>query len=125
MHPSYISIFQCELNLILNSCYLAYFEQANTKTMLSTITPQEELLITRIRNTRSEAEANKIIEQSFSEIARQSGQEELLSSYCTKMNRQLGMINPMYIDDAEEWNIIQASKVFFYRIGSRYHSGSH
>ncbi|KAF0242220.1 MAG: hypothetical protein Q8K64_05985 [Sediminibacterium sp.] len=93
--------------------------------MLTNITPEEAQLIQRLRKAKSEAEASKIIETTFNEIAHQANQEEYLNSFATKMNQQLGSINPLYIEDADEWNMIQASKVLFYRIGCKYSAVVH
>ncbi len=93
--------------------------------MLTSLTPEEALLIQRLRKAKSEAEASKIIESTFNEIAHQTNQEDYLNSFAAKMNQQLGAINPLYIEDAEEWNMIQAAKVMFYRIGCKYSAVIH
>lgn len=83
--------------------------------------PADELhLIDQIRHAHNETEAYLLIESSLHSLL-SSQSPEMIQLHVKKMYQSLSAVNPLLVEDPEEWNIIQASKVHYYRIGNRYH----
>lgn len=91
--------------------------------MLSAESPFQQSLIEQLQQARSETEVSTIIESCFSEIAEKIESTEKLGSFAMEMNQRLNSMNPLLVEDPERWNIIQASKVHFYRMSCKYGSG--
>ncbi|HJV19898.1 MAG TPA: hypothetical protein VJ552_08495 [Sediminibacterium sp.] len=90
--------------------------------MLSAESPFRQSLIERLQQAKSELEVNSIIESGFSEIAGKIESTETLVRFAMEMNQRLNSMNPLLVEDPERWNIIQASKVQFYRMSCKYGS---
>jgi hypothetical protein len=83
--------------------------------------PADEMhLIEKIRHAHNEAEAFLLIESSLHSLL-SSQSPEMIQIHVRKMYQCLSSVNPLLVEDPEEWNIIQASKVHYYRMGNRYH----
>lgn len=91
--------------------------------MLSAESPFQQSLIEQLQQAKSEIEVSTIIESCFSEIAEKIESTEKLGSFAMEMNQRLNSMNPLLVEDPERWNIIQASKVHFYRMSCKYGSG--
>lgn len=83
--------------------------------------PAEEMqLIEQIRHAQNEKEAYSLIESTLCWLASNQSFDDI-QLHVRKMYRSLGAVNPLLVEDPEEWNIIQASKVHYYRVGTQYH----
>jgi hypothetical protein len=83
--------------------------------------PAEEMhLIEQIRNAQNETEAYKLIESTLRWLSTNQS-SDAVQLHVKKMYQSLSSVNPLLVEDPEEWNIIQASKVHYYRVGTRYH----
>jgi hypothetical protein len=90
--------------------------------MLSAKTPFEQSLMNQLQHVASESEASNVIEAFFREQAQKPNQSVDLNSFAVKMKARLEAINPLLVEDAEKWNIIQAAKVIFHRMSCKYTS---
>jgi hypothetical protein len=82
----------------------------------------EASLLEQMRHAHSEQELANLLEVTYrkvSKVSDESGWDTLSNS----LLRQLNAINPLYIDDAREWNMIKLARVFIYRIST--HQLSH
>ncbi len=81
---------------------------------------EETHLIDQIRHARNEREALSLIESALRKLA--SNQSfDAMQVHVRKMYQNLSAVNPLLVEDPQEWNIIQASKVHYYRVGAEYH----
>lgn len=81
---------------------------------------EEMHLINQIRHAHTETEAYSLIETQIRSLTSQLSPERI-QLHVRKMYETLSDVNPLFVEDPEEWNIIQASKVYYYRIGTKYH----
>jgi|GEM_PF-841747 len=78
----------------------------------------EDSLLQQMRHAHSEQELANLLEvtyQKVSNVSDESGWDKLSNS----LLRQLNSINPLYIDDPKEWDMIRLARVFIYRISAR------
>jgi hypothetical protein len=78
----------------------------------------EDSLLQQMRHAHTEQELANLLEvtyQKVSNVSDESGWDKLSNS----LLRQLNSINPLYIDDPKEWDMIRLARVFIYRISSR------
>jgi hypothetical protein len=84
----------------------------NAPTVLS-----EASLLQQMRQAHTEQELVNLLEvtyQKVSTVSDESGWDTLSNS----LLQQLNSINPLYIDDAREWNMIKLARVFIHRIST-------
>jgi hypothetical protein len=82
--------------------------------------PAEEIhLIEQIRHAQNETEAYTLIESTLRWLATNQS-SDAIQLHVKKMYQSLSSLNPLLVEDPQEWNIIQASKVHYYRVGTRY-----
>ena len=77
----------------------------------------EASLLEQLRHAHTEQELANLLEVTYrkvSTVSDESGWDTLSSS----LLQQLNAINPLYIDDAQEWNMIKLARVFIYRIST-------
>ena len=78
----------------------------------------EDSLLQQMRHAHTEQELANLLEvtyQKVSNVSDESGWDKLSNS----LLRQLNSINPLYIDDPKEWDMIRLARVLIYRISSR------
>ncbi|MDD2792201.1 MAG: hypothetical protein PHD73_03415 [Sediminibacterium sp.] len=88
--------------------------------MLTAESPFRKTLIEQLQQASSESEVVHILENSFSELAQKVESTEKIEAFAMEMNQRLNSMNPLLVEDAERWNIIQSCKVQFYRMSCKY-----
>lgn len=78
----------------------------------------ETALLDKIRQTRSEAELNQLIEQAHQQVA-ESTSGDYWRSFSSSLVRLINSVNPLYIEDPAEWDILRRARVLLYRQNSR------
>ena len=77
----------------------------------------EASLLQQMRHAHTEQELANLLEVTYhqvSDVSDESGWNKLSNS----LLQQLNSINPLYIDDAQEWNMIKLARVFIHRIST-------
>jgi len=74
----------------------------------------ETTLLAQIRRVRSENELSHLIENSYKQVAGNSGESQW-NLFSSSLIRQINSINPMYIEDPAEWDILRKARVLIYR----------
>jgi len=85
--------------------------------MNAPIVLSEASLLQQMRQAHTEQELVNLLEvtyQKVSTVSDESGWDTLSNS----LLQQLNSINPLYIDDAREWNMIKLARVFIHRIST-------
>ena len=85
--------------------------------MNSPVAISQDALIHQLRTAHSADELVHLLKDTYhqvSEVSDETGWNQLSNS----LLQQLNSINPLYIDDAREWNMIKLSRVFIYRIST-------
>jgi hypothetical protein len=74
----------------------------------------ETTLLAQIRRVRSENELSHLIENSYKQVAGYSGESQW-NLFSSSLIRQINSINPLYIEDPAEWDILRRARVLIYR----------
>ncbi len=74
----------------------------------------ESVLLAQIRRTRSENELSHLIENSYRQVAGNSGEGQW-NQFSSSLIRQINSINPLYIEDPAEWDILRKARVLIHR----------
>ena len=85
--------------------------------MNASVVLSEASLLQKMRHAHTEQELANLLEvtyQQVSTVSDESGWNTLSNS----LLQQLNAINPLYIDDAREWNMIKLARVFIHRIST-------
>lgn len=88
--------------------------------MLTAESPFRKTLIEQLQKATSENEVVHILENSFSELELKVESAEKIGAFAMEMNQRLNSMNPLLVEDPEQWNMIQSCKVQFYRMGCKY-----
>ena len=77
----------------------------------------ETLLVEKIRRIRSEEELNHLIDEAHHQIADAS--VDGWNSFCSAVIRLINAVNPLYIEDPAEWDMLKRARVLIHRQSSQ------
>lgn len=77
----------------------------------------EASLLQQMRHAHTEQDLANLLEDTYREVSTISDESGWVS-LSNSLLQQLNSINPLYIDDAQEWNMIKLARVLIYRIST-------
>ena len=102
-------------NLILDSTIFFYLAQ-NAIRMDGVAQLSETQLVEKIRQIRSEAELNHLIEETQHRLSDAS--IDGWYSFSSAVIRLINAVNPLYIEDPAEWDMLKRARVLIHRQSS-------
>lgn len=100
-------------NLILDSTIFFYLAQ-NAIRMDGVAQLTESALLEKIRQTRSETELAHLIESSYQQLS-DSNPPDRWNQFSALVVQKINAINPLFIEDPIEWDILRRARVLIYR----------
>jgi len=85
--------------------------------MNSPVAISEQVLLQRMRSAHSEQELAHLLEDTYHQVTETSSDDSWYD-LANSLTHQLNSINPLFIEDAREWNMIKLARVFIYRIST-------
>jgi hypothetical protein len=73
----------------------------------------ETQLLDKIRQIRSEEELTQLIEDAHNQLT-DSGKDAWVS-FCSDVIKSINSVNPLYIEDPDEWDILKRARVLIHR----------
>lgn len=107
------TVFPMCKNLILDSTIFFYLAQ-NAIRMDGVAQLTESALLEKIRQTRSETELAHLIESSYQQLS-DSNPPDRWNQFSALVVQKINAINPLFIEDPIEWDILRRARVLIYR----------
>ena len=85
--------------------------------MNSPVAVSEQVLLQQMRNAHSVQELAHLLEDTYHQVTETSS-DDSWNALANSLTNQLNSINPLFIEDPREWNMIKLARVFIYRIST-------
>ncbi|MBU3743883.1 MAG: hypothetical protein FGM61_04950 [Sediminibacterium sp.] len=85
--------------------------------MISPVAISEQVLLQQMRTAHSEQELAHLLEDTYHQVT-ETTSDDNWNELANSLTNQLNAINPLFIEDPQEWNMIKLARVFIHRIST-------
>ncbi|MEI8111698.1 MAG: hypothetical protein WCH59_11960 [Chitinophagia bacterium] len=85
--------------------------------MHSPVAISEQVLLQQMRSAHSEQELAHLLTDTYHQVTETTSYDNW-NQLADSLTTQLNSINPLFIEDAREWNMIKLARVLIYRIST-------
>lgn len=85
--------------------------------MNSPVAISEQVLLQQMRSAHSEKELAHLLEDTYHQVT-ETASDDNWNELASSLTNQLNSINPLFIEDPREWNMIKLARVFIHRIST-------